>query len=257
MKLSIFLAGIRTENWLALYNSVGGATTNEFEMIFVSPYDLPDNMKGFDNVRLVKDRGCPSRCYQLGLIESKGEFVVWGADDGTFNANLCIDKAMKKIQDYKDVVAFKYFEGKPTRKSQKQSKRDWWYIGRHKLLKSCAYAPDHYVLVMNALMHREYLIEMGGWDCRFEHLGLGSVDLGIRLQNNGANVLLGKKFMTISHLPGTEGDHAPIYYSHIENDEPLFKSIYRDESALKRSVINIDNWRNAEDVWSRRFKDGK
>ena len=43
MKLSIALAGIRTQNWLALYQSIRNSTSlpkEEYELVIVSPYDL-------------------------------------------------------------------------------------------------------------------------------------------------------------------------------------------------------------------------
>ncbi len=77
MKLSIFLAGIRTSNWVNLYQSIPNTTAlTDYELVIVSPYDLPPELQGVDNVRLIKDSGCPTRCYQLGLLHSKGDYVV-------------------------------------------------------------------------------------------------------------------------------------------------------------------------------------
>ncbi|MHA2279435.1 MAG: hypothetical protein ACXAC5_00890 [Promethearchaeota archaeon] len=254
MKLSIFLAGIRTNNWMDLYNSIPQVTSiRDYELVFVGPQDLPDDMCNIDNVRYIKDYGCPSRCYQLGVLHSKGEYVVWAADDGSFSPGLAIDKAFDSIpKDRKGVVSLKYFEGPATPKASKQNSDEWWVVRRHKSLnKKCRFAPANYYIVMNALIRRDYMMEIGGFDCRFEHIGIGAVDLAIRLQNDGAKVVLGEKFMDIGHMLDAAGDHGPIYHAHIENDYPLFVKIYNSESS--RGQIDFDNWQNAEAVWSRRF----
>jgi hypothetical protein len=254
MKLSIFLAGIRTEKWSRLFKSISRTTsTIDYELIFVSPYDLPPKLAARGNVRLIKDFGCPTRCYQLGLMHSTGDYVVWPADDGVFSRTMAVDKAIARIKDRKDVVALKYFEGERNNKSIKQEREDWWHVGRHHMLKSCKYLPKHYYLIMNAVIRRDYFMEIGGWDCRFEHLGLGSVDLAARLQNDGANVILGEKFMDIAHLPGASGDHGPIFHAQTKNDSPLFEKMYNDPANANRAKIDFDNWKQAEAVWSRRF----
>jgi len=253
-QLSIFLAAIRCSNWKRLYDSVAGATTKDFELIFVSPYELPPELQGIKNVRSIKDFGCPSRCYQLGLLNSEGEYVLWVADDGIFTPNLSIDKAFNHMKGYKNVVSFKYFEGKRTKKSiRRQENENWWHVGCHYMLKDCKYIPKHYFLIMNALIRRDYLMEIGGFDCQFEHLGLGAVDLGVRLQNDGAQVILGEKFMDISHLRGATGDHGPIFFAQTENDAPLFEKMYNTPSSKERTRIDFDNWKLASSVWNRRF----
>jgi len=257
MKLSIFLAGIRTDNWKALYDSIPQITSiKDFELIIVSPYDLPPELKEIPKVRLIKDSGCPSRCYQLGILHSQGEYVVWAADDGTFSPGLAIDKAFDSIPKHKKgVVSLKYFEGPVTPKASKQNSDEWWMIRRHKSLKKCRFVTANYYMVMNALIRRDYLMEIGGFDCRFEHIGIGAVDLAVRLQNDGAKVVLGEKFMDLGHMLDDAGDHGPIYYAQTENDYPLFVKMHNSESSRVR--IDFDNWQNSEEVWSRRFKKGK
>jgi len=75
MKLSISLGGVRPHNWMKLYSSIPNATAlskDEYEVIFVSPFDPPSEMKSLSNVRFIKDYGNPTRSYQLGLLHSKG-----------------------------------------------------------------------------------------------------------------------------------------------------------------------------------------
>ena len=259
MKLSISLAGIRTNNWLALYNSISNATTlskEEYELVLVSPYDLPPELEGIDNVRLIKDKGNQTRCYQLGILHSKGKYVVWAADDGIFCPTLAIDKAFDVLPPHKGVVGFKYKEGPDCPASERTKETEWWRLRSHKVLNKLPFVPGNYFLVMNALIKRSYFMEIGGWDCRFEQLGMAGPDLSVRLQNDGVEVVMGERFMIITHERGTPL-HKPIEDAHFQNDKPLFKNIYKRPSSVDRSRIDFDNWKQAPEVWTRRFPGGK
>ena len=121
------------------------------------------------------------------------------------------------------------------------------------MLNKLPYVPGHYLLIMSALMKRSYLVEMGGWDCRFEQPGLAGPDLSVRLQNDGAEVVLGERCIDVSHERGTLL-HKPIEDAHFQNDRPLFQKIYKRKPSQHRSRIDFDNWKQAPAVWARRFK---
>ncbi len=258
MKLSICFPGVRPQNWLALYDSIPNITTlpkEEYELIIVSPYNLPPELEGIDNVRLIKDKGCPTRCYQLGLLHSQGEYVLIGlADDGVCPNNYAVDKAFALLPSEKGIVSFPYIEGVPTRKSERiQMAESWWHFAAHPPV--CAkYIPNHYFLVMIGLMRRDYLLELGGFDCRIEHAGVSLVDLAVRLQKDGAKVVLGEKILDITFEAGTPL-HKPIEESY-PNDLELLLKIYSDITSSCRTKIDLDNWKQAEEVWGRRFVGG-
>ena len=266
MKLSIFLAGIRPYNWLALYESIPNATTltdEEYELIFVGPYGLPPELQGKENVHFIEDWGCQSRCTQLGLLHSRGEYVAWVADDGLFSPTLAIDKAFDIIPKHeKGIVVLKYVEGTTTVEQIRDNPKkyrdmaqdeSYWRLGGHGPLKKLPYVPNDYFLIMTALIRRDYLMKIGGWDCGFEQIGMGCPDLAIRLQNDGAEVIMGEVFTTLTHLPGRQGDHAPIHNAQMKNDLPRFEKMYSDPANANRSQIDFDNWKQTEEVWSRRF----
>ncbi|MHA2279425.1 MAG: hypothetical protein ACXAC5_00840 [Promethearchaeota archaeon] len=250
MKLSIFLAGIRTGEWAALYNSIPRSTSlTDYEFIIVSPYGLPPELEGKENVKLIKDFGSPSRCYQIGLLHSQGEYAVWAGDDGTFSPTLAIDKALASIPKHKKgVVTFPYSEGHAG-----QSDEAWWHLGYHKLLRSCEFIPRHYFLIMSGLIRRDYLMEIGGFDCRFEHSALPCVDLSVRLQRDGAEVIFGEKIQDLALQVGTSGDHEPIKQAH-RHDKEVLLTIYSNSDSISRAKVPVDNWKNAQEVWVRRFK---
>ena len=233
MKLSIFTAGIRPQNWMNLYRSIPNATTiTDRELVIVSPYDLPRKLRNRSDVRLIRDWGCPTRCYQLGLLHSRGDYVVFIADDGVFSPGLAIDKAFNILPKNKGVVSFKYSENNKNIKQMEDP--SWWMIGYHTRLKACV--PDNYLLTMIALSRRDHLIGLGGWDCRFEHAGLGHVDLAIRLQNDGANIVMGEKLMDLDWMKGSSGDHGPITEAH-RIDKYLFSKIPATNSTFSSCVF--------------------
>jgi len=250
MKLSIFLAGIRTPGWKSLFDSLTRSTAREdYEFIFVSPYDLPPELQGNPKIRLIKDYGCPARCYQLGLVNSKGEYIVWVGDDGTFSPTMAIDKALDIIPKHKKgVVTFPYSEGHAGQQTDA-----WWHLGYHKLLAGCKFIPNHYFLVMSGMMRRDYIMELGGFDCTFEHSALPCVDLSVRMQRDGAEVVLGEKIQDLALQIGNTGDHGPIKAAH-KHDKGVLSTFYNRPEALKRIKVDPSNWQQAQDVWTRRFK---
>ena len=69
-------------------------------------------------------------------------------------------------------------------------------------------------------------------------------------------MVMGEKFMHILH-EGRTALHKPIEDGHFKNDKPLFKRTYKNPSSSGRSRIDFDNWKQAEEVWHRRFPGGK
>ncbi len=259
LDFSVFLAAIRPQNWMALYNSIKASTEKEFELIFVGPYGLPDEMKDLPNVRHIEDWGCPSRCYQIGLLACTAPYVLFVADDGVILNNGAIDTAFRVLESdavravtphKKNIISFKYYEGEII-PGGFISTVDYWKMNRG--LFTELGIPDHFWFVMTPLISREYMIEIGGFDCRFDHLGLGAQDFGIRIQRDGANVMMGEYLIHVTFWPGHMHDHGPIHDSHYEHEEPLFKSIYSDPLCTNRTKIDINNWNDSPEVWTRRF----
>ncbi len=262
LDFSVFLAGIRPQNWLALYESIKVSTQREFELIFVGPHGLPDEMKDLPNVKFIEDWGCPSRCYQIGLLASTAPYVTFVADDGVFLDSGAIDTAFRVLDSppvravtphKKNVISFRYYEG-PITEDSFIAKSAHWKMGTHKFFRKLG-VPPQFNLVMTALVDREYLIELGGFDCAFDHLGLGAPDLAVRMQKDGANVLMGEHLIHVTWWPGHMGDHGPIHDSHNEHEIPLFKSIYSDPNVVNRIRIDVNNWQSYPEVWPRRFGD--
>ena len=256
-ELSIIVPGIRTSAWKALYDSTVASTTRSFEMIFVGPQGLPDELKGLSNIRYIKDMGHPTRCMQIGLINSKGKYIIWGSDDCMFLPST-IDKTFdvyNSLSTSKRGVAAKYYEGNTPMDEVIHLDPAYYTIGYHHPIKS-PYLRDDFIFFAPGLMSRDYLTSLGGWDCRFQGLAMSCLDLSIRVQLDDAKFVLTE--FAISKCSwccdGLAGDHAPVHDCQVQNDHPLYVKIYNSPDCVNRISIPLDNWKGEEDVWSRRFR---
>lgn len=252
MKLSCILPGIRPGNWKRIYESLYETTKEEFELIIISPYELPHSLRDKKNIKLIKDWGSPARCQQIGLLACSGEWIVWGADDGYFLPD-ALDVAFDSLKDKdeKTVVIGKYHEGNA---SPDMNTIKYYYIYTHDASR-CSYVPTDCLMLMVGLVSRKEIMDIGGFDCYFEALPMAFNDLSIRLYNNKCKFIFQEKVMfKCGHFPGTQGDHAPIHVAQTYSDLPKFKVIYSRQSSKQRVNIPLDNWKQAPEKWERRWK---
>jgi|TARA_R110000824_G_scaffold118998_2_gene272823 hypothetical protein len=270
-EVSIILPTIRKYLWNDFYKSLKNSLHREFELILVTPHkELTQELKDKENIKLITDYGSANRCQQIALCNATGKYIKWAADDELFYENIhdeILDFYEKNKTSYKDVVVSKYYEGEKngqgllhTSGLTEMSSWDKYY----RMDKACPWLghaykigtiQPNYWIFNHALMETKYMKEMGGFDTSFETTFISHTDLGIRAQNNGSRVLLFDGIISqCSHMPHTTGDHAPIHYAHIQNDEPLIKSIYFDPKSKDRIKININNWEDSPKIWKRRFK---
>lgn len=251
-KLSVLLPGIRPGNWLRLYNSISTSYAGSWELIIISPYELPYNLKDKDNIQWIQSWRSPTACQQLGLIASRGEYITYAADDGFFLPGM-IDIAMKSLEGTTDtLVCGKYNEGAP---NPTMNKIEYYYVYNHEGTR-CKYMPMDCLMLMVAIIPRSILIEIGGLDCMFQALPMAFVDWSIRLYNKGVKFIFQEEQMfSCGHMPGTSGDHAPIHTAQIFHDEPMMKVIYSKEESTQRINIPLDNWKKTPEIWKRRFNE--
>lgn len=249
-KLSVLLPGIRPGNWRRLYDSIDYSCGSEkWELVIASPYELPTDIKYKGNVKWIQTWRCPTAAQQQALIASTGEYVSWAADDGTF-LPCALSIGLKSLYtENNTVVCGKYNEGAP---NPEMAEINYYYIATHNASR-CAGIPKDCLMLMVAIVPREILIEIGGLDCRFEALPMAFNDWSIRIYNKGCKFIFQKEQMfTCSHMPGHVGDHGPIHNGQVLHDEPVFRGLYASDT--KRVNIDINNWKETEEVWKRRFK---
>ncbi len=254
MKLSIICPGIRVNNWQQLYNSIlKSFHCQEWEIIFVGPYPLPEELWDQPNTRCIQDWGSPIRCQQIGLLESRGEWITWAADDGEYLPH-ALDIAFHRGEycgDDKIVVMGKYQEGED--KTNHMMAKEYYILANHDASRS-KWLPKEYLMLNCGIVKREILMHLGGWDCGFEVCPMAYNDLAIRLQNHGCKFIIQDECMfKCSHLPGHAGDHGPVHDAQILFDQPRFRDIYSQSESATRARIDLNTWQGSPRVWERRF----
>jgi len=261
--LSICLPAIRPGYWVRLYNSfVEACTKYSFELVFISPYDLPDLLKDKPNIKHLKSYATSVRSAMEGSLICEGRLIAVPADDGhAFPGSLDASIELMDKSSDQDAIVLRYRESNDM-KGPPMPLNYWTVQGHRHLLRLGI--PPNYKFFMQPLMSMEYFKAIGGWDCRFEHLAYAAHDLSYRIQRDGGNLHLSPlEVMNCSWTGGKKkksqrDDHAPIRESMIQHDEPLFNSIYSKKtgSGDGRTKINFDNWKQAPEVWHRRWPNG-
>ncbi len=258
--VSILMPAIRTPKWHDMYKSIlQSCKKYTFELVLISPFDLPEDMKQYNNIKLIKDFGCPSRCAQLGISHCEGRLVYHCVDDALFLKN-SIDAAIF-LYDYKcgpkDVVNMRYREGQNFSGQTFDAK--FWNAHTHAELRLKG-IPNEFKISCHHLLSLEYLKELGGWDCRFEYINHALHDLMFRVQEDGG-ILYDSPIDATScdHFLGRTGDHAAIHDAQEQADAPKFHEMYahKEHAAKDRINIPLDNWQQQPDNWDRRFKGTK
>ena len=255
MKLSFCLPAMRTHLWESFYNSVCESVTEayEWELIMVGPNDPPDFFSDVENFTFVKDFGSPSRCGQIATTLAKGELMMWGSDDGIYTRNSIAECVrMHDSLPQKDAIAVRYTEGRNY--SGKPMHPNYWMAHHHPTLRV---VPESYAVLMVGMLKLDYFRELGGWDCRFEHLNMNTHDLSFRLQRDGGAIHLSPQIVANHDWNPNEGDHVAVQEAYDKNDLALFNSTYAP-GAEREIKIDYDNWKESPEVWERRFgKSGK
>lgn len=234
--ISFIVPSIRVEKLRKTYDSID--TKQDWEMVVISPYAQPDNMK-ISNVHWINDWGHLVRCRQIGLLAAKGDYVAWMVDDGVYEPG-ALDKAFELSNEY-TVVSLMVKEGGGGENSLNPYAYKAWFHDDLRL----PYVPVTTTLILFAIAPRDKIIEVGGWDCNFEGMGLADVDLAIRVK---ANIVVAPiHAVSCEWMAGESGDHAPVHNAHFQNDLPYFKSLYMPRD------VKLDNWKNASERWGRRF----
>lgn len=253
--ISICVPSIRPEKWLGLYQSICRSIGSfSFEIIFVGPCEPPSEVSNLSNLKFISDYGNPTRCTQIGAIHSLGRLFTWVSDDGLYldhTLSDCITQFLQ--QDEKDEMSIMYGEGngfhlKPYFGNHPPAYWNAWY---HDMKNTSI--PSHYKLAMLGLLHLNYFIELGGFDCRYEHINFSTHDLAFRIQNNGGNINLSPCHAIAFDCPPENErlDYKAVRDAYILNDFPIFKRENMNKFDHGRVYIDFDNWKSAPDRWRR------
>lgn len=256
--LTILIPAFRTPLWETLYNSISQACKNyKWELLLVSPFDLPAELADKENISLLKDYGNVVRCVQLGVLAAKGELFFLTVDDCIF-AKDSIDKAMEKYKEActpKDAIAMLYSEG------GNALPQEYWTVqgppGRPDIAAPLQLPgiDKSWKIANQCLMSKERFIELGGLDVlNFEYLDKPIHDFMFRLQRDGGEIHFSPTHVCIaSHLPFLSGDHGPVHHAY-NDDIPYFNAIYSVPSAYQNRIkLDFDSWKKSAPIWKRRF----
>lgn len=235
MKLSIIIPSIRVSNHRSVIESIKRSCTKyEYEIIFIGPFYKQSE----GNLIYITDHSSPNLCQHKALQYCSGEIVHVFSDDCVFEEG-SIDKCLDNMDC--DAVVANYDEG--GNKAVSNFSLNYCYA------KTCT--PDDFVIFNTAFMRKDKLMELGGFDCRFETLCVGQADLAARWQFSGLSVkVVDIRLSSCGHMPGTSGDHAPMHFAQLNNDMPLYQMKYLSVPELK---IDFNNWTQQPLVWTRRF----
>jgi hypothetical protein len=255
MDLTVLLPAIRTTLWDNFYDSLAKSCTKyTWELVLSSPFELTPYLQVKNNVKLVKEFGCPSRAAQLALFEVDGNLIYHTVDDALFNPG-SIDKAIEQyraLANKKAVVNMRYREGMNFGGTELPP--EYWTAWHHKDLMLPG-IPKEYRTSLHHMMDRDYMLSLGGWDCRFEYLVHPCLDLMFRVQADGGFIVDSEQEITsCDHMPGHTGDHGPIHDAQTIHDYPIFYQMYATDNASKRIHVDINNWSQQPSIWARRFQ---
>ena len=254
--ISILMPGIRVDRWENLYASIQGSTKRSFELIICGPVCPPSSLLDLSNVKFIKDLGSSVRASNLAALLIEGKYVTWTADDATFFENSLdenIDKFEDMGNDIKNTLICRYGEG-----GSHNFPDSMYYINTTPQISS-PFFKDDWMIFNIAIMHTSYFLELGAWDCIYETCPIAHLDFAVRAQEDGAICKLSEgNLFHCTHMPGRSGDHAPIHDAQLGHDEPLFRERFRDSNWREKinSRIDINNWKKAPKIWSRRFGNG-
>lgn len=220
------------------------------ELITISP-----SIAFMDVGKLIKDYGTPIRCQQLGLIEARGEYIHRAVDDATYLPG-AMDRAMALAKE-DTVVNLKFIEWNSSINQSHQAFQNMndpnFYNLRYHNQTHAHYIPHNFKLINFGIYPTKLLNDIGGWDCQFETIAVGELDLGIRLQFWGAKTILSDEVvLKCEWMPGESGDHKPIHDGFFVDME-IYKKIYNQPSCEDRIKIPLDNWKKSPEKWARRF----
>ncbi len=258
MDVSLLCSGIRTELWASFFESIFRSSASmSVEIICVSPRPLPEALKHDGRIKYKQDLGSPARGVQIAASMATGSRIAILTDDAMMEPGAQdVIWESNRNQDRKTVVLGKYTEGEGTsrggRKNWKFQLADNYYKVNSSSYTASSYIPNEWSIANSAYVDRDYFIELGGWDCRFESHAIPSTDWAIRAQRDGAKfILVDIKVFHLNWDPNPSNPSA-ICRAFNENDWPLYRSIYDDPNCVDRIKINFDNWKQSPEIWARR-----
>jgi len=193
----------------------------------------------------------------IATLAAKAPLITWMADDGYYYPG-ALKRAVdlwKETINPRNVVNLRYREGPNFEGPDKPT--DYWMCHHHSILQTLPGILPHYKLLLMGLLSKQYFMEIGGLDCRYEYLNLNLNDLGIRIQKDGGEVnLLDGNVLTVDWVSDPDrldefGKQDATIVAFHENDLGVYINDY-NTSVSDRIKIDYNNWMDADPIWRRR-----
>lgn len=251
MKLSIITPAMRTHYWPRFLNSIQKSCTKfQYEIIFISPFDLPENLKS-DNILYLKSFSTVPVCIQKGTLLATGDLICHAVDDSVFYENtldLSIEYFLNKMK-YDDAITLTYTEN-----TNNMNIKEKWQIKNISEFTGLKCVNPEWTTFVQPMMYKSKFIEMGGLDCSFEYSNHPHHDLAFRMNTLGSNIEVVPFSVSYAfHMPGSTGDHEPIQSAQEGPDATRFKNKWSGNDCPK-TLIDYNNYIEYDKVWERRFK---
>lgn len=215
IKISICMAGIRTNLWEKLFKSFLGNKI-KWELIIVGDrkpeFSLPDNF------RWIYAPVKPSQAYEVSFRYAKGELISWSADDATYdhrqpnNLDIIYD-FYKQHNNKKLVVGFRPIE----------DRIDVW--NNHHFFGKVSSSP---LMAPFAVMDKEYFHSLGGYDRRFIS-GQAENDVVMRVYEDGGDCkICMNAFLFVDHqgVHSTDGGVHRKYVDYYNADRIVLENMW-------------------------------
>jgi hypothetical protein len=151
----------------------------------------------------------------------------------------------------KTAISCKYYEGDNPKNVYESD--EYYKFNHHDSLRG-PYFKDDWTILNSGLIKRQLLEDIGGWSTEFECTAMGYSDLAARLHFYGIDIKLYKHAVTQCTQDGPESKlHQPVVEAQLQHDQPLFKKKYGHVGCVNQVKIDINNWKNSDIIWKRRF----
>ena len=248
--ISVIIPSIRVQNLEKIHFMLErGIEPFSFETIVISPYELPDAIKTKDSVKYFKDFGSPSRCVQIASTLVEGKYMCWLSDDCVFITPNSLAQCVQILEDNseKDAVTLRYFEGE----GFNEFPLDYWNAKYHDDMKQLPGIKEHYRIAPLGMYNTKQFREIGGLDCRYEHINICTHDLAFRVQENGGKIHMSPQTVARFYWSWHHTESKPVQDAYFLNDRDFFQKQYGQD--ISRTKIDYWNWMNVPSKWVKRF----
>lgn len=248
--LAIVVPSIRQNKIKRVYDSVKDSIGDfTYKFIVCGNYDSTEVIpESFSMVSYAS----PNYCVQKAIVELTEDckYVKWSTDDAIyFDSSLA--NLLSGIGE-KNFGVVKYTEEGPP--GYPDGSHDIYYTAHtHNDLRVLPGVKPWYNIAPVSLYKRSDFIELGGLDCRYEHINLSTHDLAFRAQEYGLSAYISKDVVMHCDSNSSDPSHRALDVAHFHNDYPIFSNKYQNFIGVWDIKINESNYKDAPEVW-RRFQ---